>query len=116
MHLDIKTAFDRSDALNTYIEGHLLSALASRLRDVHDVVLRLSDANGPRHGAKDKIARISARLRGSGRIVITATSADIYRSVDRVIDRFKSALRRRLGRTRSRRLRSSTAQRLAGDS
>ena len=108
MDIAIKTTFNHSEPLNHYIEGRLLAARRSFLGDVQQIVLRLSDANGPRHGANDKVVLISARLRSAGPIITTATSADIYRSVDQAIDRLRSALRRHGKRMRSRRHRVST--------
>jgi ribosome-associated translation inhibitor RaiA len=93
-HIDVRSSFDHSDALNKHIEERVLAALHPFADYVEDVALRLFDANGPRRGANDKVVRVSASVRPGKRVTVTAASSDLYRSVDRAVARLTEALRR----------------------
>lgn len=100
--LDVKNAFQQSDSLDAHIQRRLDKALRSHAPYIRQVELRLSDANGPRGGSNDKVARIAVTLVPSGRIVATAAADDVYVSVNRAATRAKMAVTRHL--TRSKRL------------
>lgn len=92
--VDVKSRFDRSQALTAHIERRLGTALRPHARFIRSVDLRLSDVNGPRGGEADKVTRIAIDLVPSGKVVATASAGDIYLSVSRAVDRAKSAVGR----------------------
>ncbi len=61
--------------------------------------VRLMEQNAAKAGQK-KICQITAHLIPSGTIMARQTGADTYRAIDKAVERFKSALRRRLERRR----------------
>lgn len=96
--IGVKTAFSHSDSLNAHIERKVAGALRSHAERIRRVDLRLSDANGPRGGADDKVARIAITLIPSGRVVATATAEDPYVSVNRAALRARNAVDRYVSR------------------
>ena len=96
--VDVKSRFDRSQALTAHIERRLDTALRPHARFIRNVDLRLSDANGPRGGETDKVTRIAIDLVPSGKVIATASAGDVYLSVSRAADRAKSAVGRHVVR------------------
>jgi putative sigma-54 modulation protein len=96
--LEVKTEFDRSDTLDAHIARRLSGALNAYAGSIQHVEVRLSDVNGPRRGAGDKVASLGITLRPSGRIVARAGSDDIYDSVTRAARRARTAVSRRVTR------------------
>jgi len=101
-HIDVRSSFDYSDTLLRHIERRVAAVLRPHAAQVADIALRLLDANGPRGGANDKVVRISVGLKPWGRVVASAASSDIYRSVDRASGRLRSALHHHRSRLKSR--------------
>jgi hypothetical protein len=66
MSLAVKSSFEFSPALSAHIEHRINHALRAHAAHIKWVVLRLSDVNGPRHGADDKLTRIDISLNSSG--------------------------------------------------
>jgi ribosome-associated translation inhibitor RaiA len=89
------------------VERRVVTALRAHAADIERIALRLFDANGDRGGANDKVARISVSVKPWGRIVASAASSDIYRSVDRAAARLKGVIRRRHSRLKPRRRRAA---------
>src|SRR5690606_38213852 len=81
------------------IERRIASALRPYARHVRRVQVRLRDANGPRKGDDDKIARLVLALAPSGRSVATGRAGDVYVSVNRAAARAREAVARYLTRT-----------------
>lgn len=106
-HIDVRSSFDYSNALSRHIERRVAAALRSHEANIENVALRLVDANGPRRGANDKVARISVHLKPWGRLIASAASSDIYLSVDRAAARLKTAIRRHRSRLKSRQTRAA---------
>lgn len=103
----IRSSFDYSDALSRHIERRVAAALRSQAGVVAGVALKLLDVNGPRGGANDKVVQISVDLKPWGRLVASAASGNIYRSVDSAANRLKAAVRRHCSRLKSRRNRAA---------
>ena len=103
----IRSSFDSSDALTRHIERRVAAALRSQAAQVTGVALKLIDVNGPRGGANDKVVHISVDLKPWGRLVASAASSDIYRSVDSAANRLKAAVHRYCSRLKSRRIQAA---------
>ena len=110
-HIDVRSSFDDSDTLSRHIERRVTAAMRSHAANIDNIALRLSDANGPRRGANDKVARISVNLKPWGRLVTSAASGDIYLSVDWAAARLKEVVRRHRSRLKSRQSRAAIAGR-----
>jgi ribosome-associated translation inhibitor RaiA len=96
--ISVKNAFDPSDALDQHIERHVETIVRRHHRFVQRIDVRLSDVNGPRKGAADKLTVIEIALKPSGEIVARGESEDIYKSVTSASGRALEALRRHAGR------------------
>ena len=92
--ISVKNAFDASDALDRHIERHLEAIVRRRRRFVQRVDVRLSDVNGPRKGAADKVTVIEIALKPSGEIIARGESEDVYKSVASAAGRAGEALSR----------------------
>jgi ribosome-associated translation inhibitor RaiA len=93
--VDVKSRFDRSEALMAHIDRHVDRALRPHGRHIRTVDVWLEDLNGPR-GGRDKVARIGVSLRSSGTVVASATAEDLYQSVTMAADRARAAVDRRV--------------------
>ena len=111
----IRSSFDYSDSLSRHIERRVTAALRSQAAQIEGIALKLLDVNGPRGGANDKLVRISVTLKPWGRLVASAASSDIYRSVDWAANRLKAAVRRHGSRLRSRKSHAGEGSRRDGD-
>jgi putative sigma-54 modulation protein len=100
--LAVKSSFEFSPALSAHIEHRINHALRAHAAHIKWVVLRLSDVNGPRHGADDKLTRIDIGLNSSGTVVTSATSDDVYVSVTRAASRARAAVGRRVQQLKQR--------------
>lgn len=85
--LEVKSSFEFSPALSAHMQRRIDHALRAHAAHIKLVVLRLSDVNGPRHGADDKLTRIEIILDPSGSVVTSARSEDVYVSVTRATAR-----------------------------
>jgi ribosome-associated translation inhibitor RaiA len=109
--LAVKSSFEYSAALAAHIERRIDHALRTHVGYIRRVELRLSDANGPRHGASDKVVRVDVSLNPTGRIVATAASDDVYVSVSRAASRAKTAVARQIQQLEQRGRREARAER-----
>jgi putative sigma-54 modulation protein len=100
--LAVKSSFEFSPALSAHIDRRISHALRAHVAHIKWVVLRLSDVNGPRHGADDKLTRIDIGLNSSGTVVTSATSDDVYVSVTRAASRARAAVGRRVQQLKQR--------------
>ena len=101
MRFDIQArGFRLTDALRTRTEHRVREALASAADRLGQVVVRLSDNNGPRGGV-DKRCMIRAELPGARVVVIEQHDADLYAAIDRATDRAGSTITRRLGKSQA---------------
>jgi putative sigma-54 modulation protein len=92
----VKSTFELSPALNAHIERRIDHALRAHADHIKCVVLQLSDVNGPRHGADDKLTRIDITLHPTGSVVTSARSEDVYVSVTRAAACTRAAVGRRI--------------------
>ncbi|MFC1689756.1 HPF/RaiA family ribosome-associated protein, partial [Pseudomonadota bacterium] len=74
-------------------------ALAFAEDHIHQIVVRLSDINGPRGGV-DKCCRLQVVLEGLPPVVIEDTETDMYVAIDRAANRAGRTVRKRLTRRR----------------
>jgi putative sigma-54 modulation protein len=100
--IEVKNSFQHSDSLNAHIERRLDSALGPHAQHIQRVDLRLLDANGPKGGSDDKVARIAVTIAPAGRIVATASASDVYVSVNRAAARARAAVARYITRLKRR--------------
>ena len=91
--------FTLTDALRNHAKGRLRFALACCDDRIKQVVMRLSDINGPRGGA-DKRCHLQVILTGLPDVVVEDTEADLYIAINRATDRAGRTVGRRLARQR----------------
>ena len=100
MQIDIQARqFSLTDALRNHAERRLRCALACCDDHIKQVVMRLSDINGPRGGA-DKRCHLQVMLTGLPDVVVEDTEADLYIAINRATDRAGRTVGRRLARQR----------------
>lgn len=100
--IDVKNSFQHSDSLDAHIARRIDAALGLHAQHIRRVDLRLLDANGPRRGPDDKVARIAVRLAPSGRVLASAAAGDVYVSVTRAAARARAAVDRYITRLKQR--------------
>jgi len=87
MQTDIQSrSFSLTNALKEYAKQKLESSLSSCEDHLQQVVVRLSDINGPK-GGKDKLCHIQVVLAGMPDVVIDDTEEDMYAAIDRATER-----------------------------
>lgn len=104
MKIDVRfRGLEGSDALRRYVVRRVGFALDRFSNLVQEVVIRLSDVNGPRGGA-DKRCQVTVHGRAMGAaIAIEAEGADAYAVTDEAIMRAaRTAVRRRVRVRRTR--------------
>ena len=89
---------DTVDALREFASHRLSLALRRFERRIRQVIVRISDLNGPRRGVDSKCS-IAVDLVDGRRIFAQATTAWPFASVTRAASRVNEALRREVGRT-----------------
>ena len=100
MRIDIQARnFPLTAALRNHGERQLRFALACCDDHIKQVVMRLSDINGPRGGA-DKRCHLQVMLTGLPDVVVEDTEADLYIAINRATDRAGRTVGRRLARQR----------------
>ncbi len=95
-------SFSLTSALKSHIHRRLRFALTSGSNHIQQVMVRLSDINGPR-GGRDKCCQIQVVLEGMPSVVIEDTKSDLYAAISRATDRASRAVMRTLRRRQSRR-------------
>jgi putative sigma-54 modulation protein len=100
MQIDIQARqFSLTNALRNHDKRRLRFALACCDDRIKQVVMRLSDINGPRGGA-DKRCHLQVILTGLPDVVVEDTEADLYIAINRATDRAGRTVGRRLARQR----------------
>jgi ribosome-associated translation inhibitor RaiA len=100
MQIDIQARqFSLTNALRNHAKRRLRFALACCDDRIKQVVMRLSDINGPRGGA-DKRCHLQVILTGLPDVVVEDTEADLYIAINRATDRAGRTVGRRLARQR----------------
>ena len=96
MQIDIQArGFSLTEGLRNRAERRMRFALGSTSGRVRNLVVRLTDENGPRGGV-DKRCMIRANLPGVPPVIIEQQEADLYVAIDRAADRAARTLSRRL--------------------
>jgi putative sigma-54 modulation protein len=100
MRLTIQAnGFSLTAALRAHTEQRVAAALGWAKQHMRQLVVCLSDINGPRGGI-DKRCRIQVQL-GTGReVIIEDTEADLYLAISRATERADRAIARQIQRTR----------------
>jgi ribosome-associated translation inhibitor RaiA len=97
-------------AARQFIEDRVLSKLSRTRRRIHSIEVYLEDINGPRGGA-DQCVRLIVHLRPTGRVVIRSIDLSSTVSIYSAAQRALQAVRRALGRRRTKRLRGAQTAR-----
>ena len=98
-----------SDALHEYTArriGFAFDRVADRIREV---VVRLTNVNGPR-GGDDKLCRVQVHLASGGSLVLRDRDASAYRAIDRSVRRIKRIVEDEIRRKRDLRRRQRRAE------
>jgi ribosomal subunit interface protein len=100
MRVTIQTSgFDITNALRSYTEQRMTTALGWARDHLRTLAVSLSDINGPRGGV-DKRCKIQVKLAGGREIIIDDVEADLYAAIDRAAERADRAVVRQVERTR----------------
>lgn len=91
--------FVLTEALRSYTEQRLATALGWAGEHMRKLAVSLSDINGPRGGI-DKRCKIQVQLGGGKEVIIEDTEADLYVAIDRAADRADRAVVRQVERKR----------------
>lgn len=106
MQIHIHARGQNSRAARQFIEDRVLSKLSRTRRRIHSIELYLEDINGPRGGA-DQCVRLIVDLRPTGRVVVRNVDLSSAASIGSAARRALQAVRRALGRRRTKRLRGA---------
>jgi ribosome-associated translation inhibitor RaiA len=101
MNFELRThQVDLVNALRAYAERLLQSKLGPHAEHVRKLKLRLTQHDSANCDAP-KLCFLAAELVPSGELIVMETSRDLFMAVSRAIERFKTALRRKVERQRS---------------
>jgi len=102
MQIEIQARdFVLTHSLRNHIQRRLDYALSSRDQYIQNILVRLSDINGPR-GGRDKCCHIQIVTPQQPDVVIEDTETDMYVAISRAASRASRTLARRLTRKRDR--------------
>lgn len=105
MNIDIQARdFSLTGALAREIERRIIEPLSRRHDQVHKVIVRLGDVNGPR-GGEDKYCRIKVEMPGQKAVIVDDVESDMYTAISRAADRTVRTVSRRISRLREHSLR-----------
>lgn len=100
MRLTIQAnGFALTEALKNHTEQRIAIALGWARQHMRQLVVSLSDINGPRGGV-DKRCRIQVQLGAGREVIIEDVEADLYVAINRAAERADRALVRKIERTR----------------
>lgn len=91
--------FVLTEALRSYTEQRLATALGWAGQHMRRLAVSLSDINGPRGGI-DKRCKIQVQLDGGKDVIIEDTEADLYVAIERAAERADRAVVRQVERKR----------------
>ena len=117
MRIEVRSGdFPLTNALRKHVERRLNFALSKHHSQIREIVVSLSDINGPR-GGKDKCCQLRIVCTGHPLTIVEDTQADLYVAIDRAAGRVGRVISRKLARSRShkRRLSPSGQWHAAGD-
>ena|ERR1700739_1342937 len=93
---------DLVNALRAYIETRLRFKLGRHAAQVRTLKLRLTEQDRTT-GRGAKLCFLAAKLVPSGEVIVMETNRDLYTAVSHAIERFKTALQRKIESQRARR-------------
>jgi len=93
---------DLVNALRAYVERRLRFKLGRHAGHVRTLKCRLTEQDSIT-GSGAKLCLLAAKLVPSGEVIVVETNRDLYTAVSHAIERFKTALQRKIERERSRR-------------
>lgn len=93
------SGFEMTQALRSYTEHRLATALGWARRHTRKLAVWLSDVNGPRGGI-DKRCKIQVQLDSGQQVIIEEREADLYAAIDRAAERADRAIVRQVERAR----------------
>jgi ribosomal subunit interface protein len=93
---------DLVNALRAYIQRRLRLRLGRHEGHIRTLKCRLTEQDSVT-GSGAKLCFLAAKLVPSGEVIIAETNTDLYTAVSHAIERFKTALQRKIGRHRVRR-------------
>lgn len=110
MHCDVRMdQVDLANALRAYVQRRLRFKLGPHAEHVRALKVRLTEQDGT-SGNGTKLCLLTAKLAPSGEVTITETNPDLYKVVGRAIQRFKTALLRKIERQRNARRRRESVR------
>ncbi|MCL7420191.1 MAG: HPF/RaiA family ribosome-associated protein [Methylobacter sp.] len=100
MQIDIQARnFSLTEALQRYVIKRINSALTSSNDSVQRIIVRLSNANGPKGGA-DKRCHIQVVIPHQSDVIIDDVEANMYAAVDNATDRAGRTVTRHVAKHR----------------
>jgi ribosomal subunit interface protein len=93
---------DLVNALRTYVERRLRFKLGRHAGHVRTLTFRLTEQDSTT-GSGAKLCLLAAKLVPTGKVIVMETNRDLYTAVSHAIERFKTAVQRKIERQRSRR-------------
>lgn len=96
MIINIKTVgFGLTQGLQHHVTDRLATSIGRLRKHIREVIVRLSDLNGPR-GGLDKQCQLMLRIDGAPPIVVSDMEQDLYVAFDRAAVRARRTLVRQL--------------------
>lgn len=86
-----------TEGIKNHIDQRFTSTLQRFGQRVQDVLVRVSDHNGPRGGA-DKACKVHVQLVPTEHLIIEEVDTDLYAAIDRAAGRLKQAVARRFNK------------------
>lgn len=95
-----------SPALEEHTVARIEAALGQHESHIEEVLVRLSDENGPKGGSGDQRCQLTIRMHKQPEVRIDERGDDLYAVVSHAADRAKNAVGRSLDKIRDKRLRA----------
>lgn len=95
-----------NDTIREHVERRMGFALARFSDQIQSIRVMVEDLNGPKGGV-DKLCKVVATMSRGDQVTGEARADGVLAAIDRVADRVKRAMTRKLDRPRARRLRDA---------
>lgn len=92
--------FSLTDALRKHSQDFFSAALLHHAEKIKCVVVRLSDANGPK-GGQDKICHVQCVIPGSPDVILQASDSDLYAAIHQAAQRIGRTVSRTIKKRQS---------------
>lgn len=100
-HLDVRArGFELTPAIYQYAVDHIAAKLTKHTRMISEVIVRLEDVNGPKHGL-DKSCRVEVLLAGTHPLVVGELDQDARAAMDAAGHRIELLVGRELEHRRT---------------